>query len=105
MKALGWITNRDKPGTLWQAVAGWVCVVTGVLGLVLPIIPGLPLLVTGLVLLSARYRWASDCLQWVKRQAQAVRSFRGRRSRRTELIYAADCANCRQPVETGDPSH
>jgi uncharacterized membrane protein YbaN (DUF454 family) len=72
MKVLDWLTNPKKPATLWRTALGWVCVGVGVLGIVLPVIPGLPFLIAGLVVLSTRYRWAADCLQWVKRQARKV---------------------------------
>jgi uncharacterized membrane protein YbaN (DUF454 family) len=72
MKLPGWLTNPERPGTVWRAAAGWMLVCVGVLGIVLPVIPGVPLLIAGLVILSARYRWASDCLQWVKQQARKV---------------------------------
>ncbi|MFL6429078.1 MAG: PGPGW domain-containing protein [Acidobacteriaceae bacterium] len=76
MKGLDWLTNPRSPVTLWRTILGWLCVGAGVLGLVLPIIPGIPLLIVGLVVLSARYRWASDCLHWVKRQAKRVSATR-----------------------------
>ena len=72
MNLPGWLTNPEKPGTPWRTAAGWVLVGLGALGIVLPVIPGLPLLIVGLVVLSARYRWASDCLQWVRQQARKV---------------------------------
>jgi uncharacterized membrane protein YbaN (DUF454 family) len=72
MKVPAWITNPTGPPTLWRTAVGWSLVCVGVLGIVLPVIPGLPLLAAGLLVLSARYRWASICLQWVKRQARRV---------------------------------
>jgi uncharacterized membrane protein YbaN (DUF454 family) len=72
MKVPDWITNPTGPPTLWRTAVGWSLVCVGVLGIVLPVIPGLPLLAAGLLVLSARYRWASSCLQWVKRQARRV---------------------------------
>jgi uncharacterized membrane protein YbaN (DUF454 family) len=72
MKAPGWITNLKRPGSLWGSVVGWVCICIGVFGLILPIIPGLPFLFAGLFILSARYRWASVCLMWVRRQVRRV---------------------------------
>ena len=77
MNLPGWLTNPEKPGRLWRTAAGWVLVGLGVLGMVLPVIPGVPLLIAGLVVLSARYRWASDCLQWVKQQARKVSAASG----------------------------
>jgi Putative transmembrane protein (PGPGW) len=68
----GWITNLQRSDSLWGAVVGWVCVCLGLLGLVLPVAPGLPFLFAGLFILSARYTWAAICLHWVKRQAKKV---------------------------------
>jgi len=68
----GWITNLKRPGSLWGAIVGWVCICIGVLGVVLPIIPGIPFLFAGLFILSARYTWASFCLKWLKRQGKNV---------------------------------
>ena len=39
-------------------VAGWVLLMLGVLGLFLPILPGVLLLVVGLSILSVEYAWA-----------------------------------------------
>jgi uncharacterized protein YqgC (DUF456 family) len=79
MTVPGWIMNLKRPGSLWGAVVGWVCICIGVLGVVLPIIPGLPFLVGGLFILSARYWWASVCLEWLKRQMKKISVLRARR--------------------------
>jgi Flp pilus assembly protein TadB len=84
MKVPAWIANPKDPNALWRTVAGWACVCIGVVGLILPVIPGLPLLVFGLLLLSARFRWASACLQWVKRQARQFPGLNGKKNTSTE---------------------
>lgn len=43
--------------------AGWSLVSLGVLGLLLPILPGLPFLLLGITVLSAEYVWARRLLQ------------------------------------------
>jgi ABC-type phosphate transport system auxiliary subunit len=48
--------------------AGWCLLVVGVAGLFLPVIQGLLCIAAGLTLLSTEYRWASVCLEWVKRK-------------------------------------
>ena len=101
MQAPGWLTNPEKAGTVWGMILGWVCVAIGIFGIVLPIIPGLPFLFAGLVILSARYKWASDCLRWAKRKASTVSALRSQRNDRSDSFRA----NRRQPVETGDQSH
>jgi uncharacterized membrane protein YbaN (DUF454 family) len=83
MKIAGWITHLKRPGSLWGAVVGWLCICVGVFGLVLPIIPGLPFLFAGLFILSTRYRWASVCLKCVRRQVKKVSV---KRSRRKEAV-------------------
>ena len=72
MQVPEWITNLKRPGSLWGSIVGWLCIAVGVLGLVLPVIPGIALLAAGLFILSARYRWASFCLQWLKRKLRKV---------------------------------
>ena len=60
-----WIKRR---GSVWRLLAGWVCIGVGLLGLILPIIPGIPLLIFGLVLLSSQYHWAHRATVWMKRR-------------------------------------
>jgi uncharacterized protein len=87
MRVPGWITNLRRPGSLWGTVVGWACICVGVLGLVLPVIPGIPLLIAGLFILSARYVWASSCLKWVQRQVKraAARGWR-RKEKASDLV-------------------
>jgi hypothetical protein len=95
-----WITKLQRPGSLWGTIVGWVCICIGVLGILLPILPGIPFLIAGLVILSARYTWASFCLKWVKRQAGKVSGSASQKSGRSEGLHASR----RQPAETGDPT-
>jgi hypothetical protein len=100
MNVPGWITNLKRPGSFWGAVVGWICVAIGVLGIVLPILPGLPFLFAGLFILSARYTWASFCLKWVKRQTTKVSALRSQERAGPESFRAGR----RQPAQTGDPN-
>ncbi len=68
--APAWSTQPS--GSLWRKAGGWIFVIVGVAGLLLPVIPGVPLLIAGLVLLSADYRWARDCLRKVKLWTQKL---------------------------------
>jgi uncharacterized membrane protein YbaN (DUF454 family) len=72
MQVPEWITNLKRPGSFWGSIVGWLCIAVGLLGLVLPVIPGIALLAAGLFILSARYRWASFCLKWLKRELKKV---------------------------------
>ncbi len=55
-----------RPGSVWRLIVGWVCIALGLLGIILPIIPGIPLLIGGLVLLSTQYHWAHRSVLWMK---------------------------------------
>jgi hypothetical protein len=55
-------------GSLWRKIVGWFFIATGLLGLVLPIIPGIPLLIAGVVTLSTQHRWARALMLWMKRR-------------------------------------
>jgi uncharacterized membrane protein YbaN (DUF454 family) len=90
MKVPEWVTNLKRPGSLWGAVVGWVCVCIGILGVVLPVIPGIPFLFAGLFILSARYYWASVCLQWLKRQVEKFSAQRARRKDVTSRVVTTD---------------
>jgi Putative transmembrane protein (PGPGW) len=60
-------------GGFWRKLIGWACVGTGLLGILLPIIPGIPFLVAGLVSLSAEHRWIRALLIPAKRKLAKVR--------------------------------
>ena len=72
-----------RPVSLWRIAVGWALVCAGIAGIILPVIPGVPLLIAGLVVLSARYRWAAVCVKWVKHK---VRQVAGRRAKRKETV-------------------
>jgi hypothetical protein len=63
------IEQKRRGVTRWLTVgAGWCLLVVGVAGLFLPVIQGLLCIASGLTLLSTEYRWAGDCLAWIKRK-------------------------------------
>jgi uncharacterized membrane protein YbaN (DUF454 family) len=71
--------ERAQPqAPLWRVLLGWICLGGGILGLFLPLLPGVPLLFAGLFLLSGSYEWARKCLLWLKRRARSLRPIRGR---------------------------
>jgi len=49
-------------------VSGWIIIGLGVAGLALPFIPGVLLIVLGLVILSSHYVWAQGTLAWLRRK-------------------------------------
>ena len=62
-----WRKLVDK-SPLLRMVVGWVCLIIGLLGIILPIIPGIPFLIVGLALLSTEHRWVRSLLIWTKRK-------------------------------------
>lgn len=65
-------SERQLRPSLWKKIAGWACVLIGVAGIVLPIIPGIPFLVLGLGMLATQHRWARALLTWGKRRFRKV---------------------------------
>ena len=47
----------QQKSSLWLKIVGWACVAVGLLGIALPIIPGIPFLIAGLATLSTQHRW------------------------------------------------
>ena len=53
-------------------IFGWILLLGGVLGLLLPLLPGIPLLIAGLVILSREYAWARRLLERGRKWIPAV---------------------------------
>jgi hypothetical protein len=77
-------------------VVGFALVAVGIAGLVLPILPGWALIISGLVVLSREYSWADSALAFARRHA--ARGGRGlrdllrrarRRDRPAEVVLPA----------------
>ncbi|HEY7351791.1 MAG TPA: PGPGW domain-containing protein [Terriglobales bacterium] len=62
-------------------VLGWILVLVGLLGIVLPILPGIPLLLVGLVILARHYSWAGRLLQKLRAKIQSFSKGYAKRSR------------------------
>jgi uncharacterized membrane protein YbaN (DUF454 family) len=60
------VWSRHPSSSVWRKAGGWIFVILGVAGVILPVLPGAPLLIAGLVLLSQDYRWARNCLDKVR---------------------------------------
>lgn len=59
-------------GKLFRNIAGYACIVAGIAGCILPIIPGIPLLFLGLGLLAVHNPWAARLLERMKKSAGKV---------------------------------
>jgi hypothetical protein len=68
---------RQRATTLGRIAVGWICLGLGLSGLVLPLLPGVPLLFAGLFLLSGNYRWARESLLWLKARLRRITSPEG----------------------------
>jgi len=53
---------QSKNKKLLAVLLGWVFVALGAIGVVLPIVPGIPLLLVDLFVLSSEYVWAHQLL-------------------------------------------
>lgn len=56
-----------------RKAGGWGLIAAGIAGCILPVIPGIPLLLAGLIILSRDYAWARGALRKVKRKVVAMR--------------------------------
>lgn len=81
---------------------GWILLLLGVVGLFLPLLPGLPTLIAALAVLSRKYEWARHLLERARRcfpmfAAKAQQLWRsagvrfGRALRRTAPMTRANC--------------
>ena len=89
-------------------VVGFALVVVGIAGLVLPILPGWALIISGFVVLSREYSWANSAVAFARRHAarghQGMRTLLRRARRRpAEVVLAADDSviDLRQGQEDG----
>ena len=56
-------------------VSGWIIMCLGIAGLALPFVPGVVLIVLGLVILSSHYVWAQGMLDWLRRKFPKALNF------------------------------
>lgn len=59
-----------------RSVGGILLVVVGLLGLVVPIIPGIPLMMAGVAVLGRNHPLVRPALGWLRRQREAWRKSR-----------------------------
>jgi uncharacterized membrane protein YbaN (DUF454 family) len=53
-------------------VWGWVLLLLGIIGLIMPVMPGWVFLIPGLVILSDYFEWARRLTAWAKAKAHWV---------------------------------
>lgn len=74
-------TDGQQPTGWLRKVTGWGLLVAGIAGCILPVIPGFPLVIAGLLILARDYVWAKRVLRKAKRWAvHARRKMRARRA-------------------------
>lgn len=59
-----------KVKELTLIIFGWILVLLGIIGVFLPIVPGVPLLLTGLLFLGRRYTWPRRFLTSLRTKTQ-----------------------------------
>jgi hypothetical protein len=60
-KGMADVMVRKRDGWGWgRVMGGWALLIVGAAGMLLPILPGLPLILAGLAMLSCEYVWARD---------------------------------------------
>jgi uncharacterized protein len=72
MVKAGVVKTRDS----WKwarRAGGWALILAGLLGFVLPVLPGFPLLLPGLALLAKDYAWARNAQDWLKAEIRKAR--------------------------------
>jgi uncharacterized membrane protein YbaN (DUF454 family) len=63
---------KTKNKRLFAVIPGWALVGLGLVGIALPIVPGIPLLLLGLVVLSSEYGWAHQLLRKIRERFPAA---------------------------------
>jgi anti-anti-sigma factor len=94
-------------------VTGWLLTIGGIIGLVLPILPGLPFLLLGLAILSKRYGWAQWVTTWLhslfRRSRGTSKDGKGRRTSMLQLatqhLDNVTTIWCKGRIVLGDDLH
>ena len=97
--------STQSSGSLWRTVGGWIFVIAGVAGLLLPVLPGAPLLIAGLVMLSADHSWARNCLRKVKLWTQKLNRHRTKPANDDPVMRRPECEPglCMKSVHHNQP--
>ena len=76
-----------RPNSSVRRAIGWALLVVGIAGCMLPVMPGIPLALAGLIILARDYVWAQRALRHAKRRVVNMR--RQARQKRTEKAMMA----------------
>jgi len=57
----------SRPSEILRTTVGLILIVAGILGLVLPIVPGIPLLLAGLAILGTEHPVRVAVIRWLRR--------------------------------------
>jgi hypothetical protein len=76
------VTTKTVWGRWARLIGGWLLIAVGLAGFVLPVIPGIPLLLGGL---APEYVWASQAMEWVKDRVERIRKKNTKSAVSTEL--------------------
>ncbi len=68
----------------WRISLGIVLVILGLLGGLLPIIPGFVFGIPGLIILAEYFPWAQKVLEWFKNRFQEAREVAARKKKENE---------------------
>ncbi len=77
-----------------RKASGWALLAVGIAGCVLPVIPGIPLALAGLLILARDYAWARSALRstkrWLVRMRRRARTKRAQRQAAARMQAARD---------------
>jgi uncharacterized membrane protein YbaN (DUF454 family) len=77
-----------------RKASGWALLAVGVAGCILPVIPGIPLALAGLLILARDYAWARGALRstkrWLVRMRRRARTKRAQREAAARMRSARD---------------
>lgn len=69
-----------KVKKIFLEALGWALLATGLAGLLLPILPGIPLGIAGLLILSREYAWAGKLIEALRKRFPTL-------ARKSELAW------------------
>lgn len=92
--------GAERSGWVRKA-SGWTMLAIGIAGCVLPVLPGIPIALAGLIILARDYSWARSAVRKAKRKLVSLRRrTRSKPSDRESVTVNAGSAN---PVPASEP--